>query len=242
MMAGAEETEAEMTRGGTRKDRGEPERRCIATGESGPVAPLIRFVLGPDDRVVADVAAKLPGRGAWLTADRAVVAKATKKNLFARAFRRPVTVPADLADEVEELLARRLVDLVAMARKAGQAVTGFEKTRARLLDGQAAVLVTASDAAADGRGKLERLAGEGVRRIALLDSGELGLAFGRDFAIHAALDAGGLADRALIEAGRLSGFRSSSASDMGEAPDGAGSPARTEKGAHDAPDKVIDER
>jgi len=52
----------EMTRGGRPKDRTEPERRCIATGESGPTARLVRFVLGPDGTVVPDLAGKLPGR------------------------------------------------------------------------------------------------------------------------------------------------------------------------------------
>lgn len=200
--------ETAMTRGGRSKAQDAPERRCIASGESGPTGPLIRFVLGPDDGVVPDLAGKLPGRGAWLSADRAAVAKALKKNLFARAFRRPVRVAPDLADQLEALIARRLIEFVGLARKAGQAVTGFEKVRARLGEGKAAVLVTASDAAADGRTKLGRIAPGGVARIDLLDSGELGLAFGRDFAIHAALDAGGIADRALIEAGRLAGFRS----------------------------------
>ncbi|MDT8345100.1 MAG: RNA-binding protein [Thermohalobaculum sp.] len=212
-MAAAGDGEAEMTRGGRGKARVEPERRCIACGDSGPTGPLIRFVLGPDDTVVPDLQGKLPGRGAWLTADRALVAKAVKKNLFARAFRQPVKVAPDLADRLEVLLAQRLVDLIGLARKAGQAVTGFEKVRARLGEHKAAVLVTASDAAEDGRAKLARIAPAGLARIDLLDSGELGLAFGRDFAIHAALDAGGIADRALIEAGRLAGFRSPPAMD-----------------------------
>ncbi|MEM7059468.1 MAG: hypothetical protein AAF557_17930, partial [Pseudomonadota bacterium] len=41
----------------------------------------------------------------------------------------------------------------------------------------------------------------------------LGLAFGREFAIHAALDAGGFADRACAEAKRLSGLRISPLAD-----------------------------
>lgn len=212
-MAAAGDGEAEMARGGRRETRGEPERRCIASGESGPTRPLLRFVLGPDGTVVPDLAGRLPGRGAWLTADRALVAKAVKKNLFSRAFRQPVKVEPDLADRLEVLIARRLVELIGLARKAGQAVTGFEKVRARLAEGKAAVLVTASDAAQDGRAKIARAAPEGTARVDLLDSGELGLAFGRDFAIHAALDAGGIADRVLIEAGRLAGFRSPPAMD-----------------------------
>jgi len=203
-----------MTRGGGIRNRGksrtEPERRCIASGESGPTERLIRFVLGPGGEVVPDLAAKLPGRGVWLSADRALVGKAVAKKLFARAFRAPATAPTDLADRLEALLARRLIELIGLARKAGQAVTGFEKVRARLAEGSAGALVQARDGAADGRAKLARLARSGsqpVPVIEVLDSAELGLAFGRDFAIHAALDRGGVADRAIAEAMRLCGLR-----------------------------------
>lgn len=195
-----------MTRGGLKAEREGPERRCIATGESAPAAGLVRFVLGPDGSVVPDVEGRLPGRGVWLTADRERVAFALKKRLFNRAFRREVAVPDGLPDLLEGLLARRLGGIVSLARKAGQAVTGFEKVRERLRAGKAAVLVAASDGAADGRAKLVALA-PGVPLLDVLDATELGLAFGRDFAIHAALDAGGLADRALAEAARLAGFR-----------------------------------
>jgi hypothetical protein len=195
-----------MTRGGAAKNRGEPERRCIATGESGPTDRLVRFVLGPAAEVVPDLAAKLPGRGVWLTAERALVERAVAKGLFSRAFKTQAAAPADLADRLETLLASRLIDVIGLARKAGKAVTGFEKVRARLKEGAAGVLVQASDGAADGKAKLARMAG-GVAVIEVLDSAELGLAFGRDFAIHAALDRGGFADRVIEEAARLGGLR-----------------------------------
>ncbi|MCH8166563.1 MAG: RNA-binding protein [Proteobacteria bacterium] len=199
-----------MTRGGAARTRETPERRCIASGESGPTGRLIRFVLGPEAVVVPDLAARLPGRGVWLTAERALVERAVAKGLFSRAFKAPAAAPGDLADRLEALLARRLIDLIGLARKAGQAVTGFEKVRARLKEGAAGVLVQASDGAADGKAKLARMAGGvpgEVRVIEVLDSTELGLAFGRDFAIHAALDRGGFADRVIAEAERLGGLR-----------------------------------
>jgi predicted RNA-binding protein YlxR (DUF448 family)/ribosomal protein L30E len=195
-----------MTRGGAAKNRSMPERRCIATGESGPTDRLIRFVLGPAAEVVPDLAGRLPGRGVWLTAERALVERAVAKGLFSRAFKAQAAAPADLADRLEALLAQRLIDVIGLARKAGQAVTGFEKVRARLKQGAAGVLVQASDGAADGKAKLARMAG-GVAVIEVLDSAELGLAFGRDFAIHAALDRGGFADRVIGEAARLGGLR-----------------------------------
>ncbi|MEM6677364.1 MAG: RNA-binding protein [Pseudomonadota bacterium] len=197
--------EGAVARGGRAKDRDAPERRCIASGASGPTARLIRFVLSPEGTAVPDLAGKLPGRGAWLTAERAAAERAVKKRLFSRAFRQPVVAAEGLPDLLETLLARRLVDTVALARKAGQAVTGFEKVRERLRRGPA-LMLTAREAAADGRRKLRRIAPD-APEIALLTQAELGLAFGREFAIHAALDAGGIADRALHEADRLRGFR-----------------------------------
>ena len=201
----------EMTRGGRRKEREGPERRCIATGESGPADRLIRFALSPEGEVVPHLAARLPGRGVWLTAERGLAERAVSKRLFARGFRAQVKVPDDLPQRLEALLAERLVALIGLARKAGQAVTGAEKVRARILSGQAAVLIQARDGAPGGRRKVAALAlaaGEGrIERIDLLDAAELGLAFGREFAIHAALDAGGFATRLVCEARRLSGFR-----------------------------------
>lgn len=214
-----------MTRGGRPKDRTEPERRCIATGESGPTAPMVRFVIGPSGEVAPDLAEKLPGRGMWLTATREAAERAVKRRAFARAARAPVAAPPDLPDLLERLLAQRLVEAVALARKAGLAVTGFEKVKARLRQGLVGALLEARDGSDQGRAKLRPLA-RGAPIMDSLDSGELGLAFGRDFVIHAALDAGGATDRVLREARRLSGFRPgdgpTGADDRGPAPPDGG--------------------
>lgn len=197
-----------MTRGGRRKDREDgPERRCIVLGESGPTDTLIRFVIGPDGDVVPDLAEKLPGHGIWLTSRREVLEQAIRKRAFSRVARAPVTVPEGFAARLESLLARRLGDSVALARKAGLAVTGFEKVKARLKKGPVAVLLHAIDGSDQGLGKLAPLSGDATL-IDVLSSEELGLAFGRDYVIHAALEADGATDRVLREAARLSGFRS----------------------------------
>jgi predicted RNA-binding protein YlxR (DUF448 family) len=143
-----------MTRGGRSKDRDEPERRCIVTGETGPKAGLVRFVVGPDAQVVPDVLGKLPGRGIWVTAGRSELTKASAKGLFCRAAKAPVTVPDGLVDEVERQLARRVIDLVSLSRKAGDAVAGFEKVKDWLAQGRAIVLMQASDGSVRGKSKL----------------------------------------------------------------------------------------
>ena len=194
-----------MTRGGRDTDKDGPERRCIVTGDVQPQARLVRFVVSPEGMVVPDLAGKLPGRGIWVTADRTAIETAAKKGLFSRAARMPVTVPEGLADLVEAGLARRVVDLVSLARKAGLAVAGFEKVKGWLADGKAKVLLQASDGSDRGKGKL--WTPQGGRWFGCLTSSELGLAFGRDSVIHGALGAGGLSQRVVEEAAKLSGLR-----------------------------------
>jgi len=186
-----------------------PIRRCLVSGDRKPKEELIRLVIAPDNSVVPDVAAKLPGRGMWLSADARSFKTAVEKKAFHRAARRPVDVPDDLAGLVERLLAQRCVDTLSLARRAGEAVCGFEKVKALLKSGQGAVLLSAADASTDGREKLTSVAVAlgGVRRVLVLRAEELAQAFGRDTAVHAVVSRGGLADRLALEAARLEGFR-----------------------------------
>jgi len=195
-----------MTRAGRPKDRtGDPERRCIASGEVRAKAELIRFVVAPDGEVVPDLLGKLPGRGIWVSADRAALEKAVKKGLFSRAARQPVTVPEDLVARVEAGLADRGIHLVSLARKAGRAVAGYEKVKDWLVKEEARVLIQASDGSERGKSKLSTP--YGGRFIGCLTGSELGLAFGRENVIHGALAGGGLTTRVVEEAAKLSGLR-----------------------------------
>ena len=196
-----------MTRGGRSKTREQAERRCIASGETGPKHGLIRFVIGPDSAVVPDIEEKLPGRGIWVTASRQAIGRAAAKGLFARAARQPVKPCGGLADLVEQLLLRRVVELLSLARKAGDAVAGLEKTKARLVDGSAGLLLQAADGSAREKARLRPPNGP-ESHVQCLTAAELGLAFGRQNVIHAALKSGGITDKVQFESSRLAGLRS----------------------------------
>lgn len=184
-----------------------PQRRCIATGEVCDKAKLVRFVTGPDGQIVPDILARLPGRGLWVSADRKAIDTAIRKKAFGRAARQQVVVPADLTDQVESLLLGRVTSLLALARKAGDAIAGYEKVKGALATEWACVLMQASDGSPRGRSKLR--APEDGTLIDCLTATEMGLAFGRDHVIHAALTAGGLTTRIVDEAARLAGVRDS---------------------------------
>lgn len=195
-----------MGRGGRKRQADGPERRCIATGESLPASELIRFAVSPEGAVVPDLLGRLPGRGMWVRADRAAIERAVARGAFSRAAKAKVTVPADLPDRVAALQAARVVQLLSLARKGGQAVAGFDKVRAALAEGRAVALVQALDGSPDQKRKL-RPPGDEAARIECLTADELGQAFGREKVIHAALLAGGLAERVVEEAAKLRRLR-----------------------------------
>ena len=195
------------------------ERRCFVTREVQPRGGLIRFVVGPDGSIVPDVDERLPGRGLWVSADRATLDEAVTKRLFARAAKRSVTVDPTLADRVEKLITRRCVETLSLARRAGGAVAGQTKVRQALEAGRPGVLVEAGDGAEDGRARLRALAGTRPV-VSCLASAEIAEAFGRDHTVHAFVESAGpragLADRLLREAARLEGLRpEKAASDVG---------------------------
>ena len=167
---------------------------------------MVRFVVSPGGEIVPDVEGRLPGRGLWLTARRDIVATAIARGAFEKAARARVQVAPDLAERVEGLLARRCLDLIGLARRAGLAVAGFEKVRSLVAKGRAGVVIQAYDAAPGGRGKL-RMAASEVPEVALFTVTELARAFGRETVVHAALARGPMAETFLGEARRLAGFR-----------------------------------
>lgn len=182
-----------------------PLRRCIVTREVLPKESLIRFTVGPAEDIVPDVTGKLPGRGLWVKADRATLASAIAKGLFAKAARRPVYVPPDLIERTAALLAQRCLELAGLARRAGQTAVGFEKVRDALRRERVGALLAAADGAPDGRAKLKAMAG-GHPVVALFTRAELSAALGRENAVHAAIAPGALAQRLIAESVRLMGL------------------------------------
>lgn len=199
-----------------------PLRVCAVSRAKKPTEELIRFVAGPDGVIVPDLACRLPGRGVWIDATREAVAEAVRRKAFARSLKRNVSAPAELASQVERLMVRRLADRVSIANKAGLLVAGFAKVDEAIGERRAAVLIHASDAAADGTGKLDRkfkalLGGDGepYAIVCELTGAELSLAIGRPNVIHAASAEGGASLRLFQEARRLRRYR------LGEATSGS---------------------
>lgn len=193
----------------TRPAKGElGERRCIVTRASAPRGGLLRFVVSPEGKIVPDLAERLPGRGLWVSADRATVEIARAKNLFARAAGGPAVAAADLAAQIERQLAERACAFIGLARRAGQLIAGRSRVREAIGCGGVAVVITARDA-----DPLDRVAHPGLHgpigHFAVLTEAEIGAAVGRDSIAHVGIAPGQLAEKLMHELTRLAGFRAS---------------------------------
>lgn len=195
-----------------------PLRRCALSRDQRPISELVRFVAAPDGTILPDVAQKLPGRGVWIELSRSAVEEARSRGVFSKSLKRKVTAAPDLAERVETLLHRRLMDSLALANKAGLVVTGAEKVSVALEKHRIAALFHGSDASRDGVEKLDRKFR--AIRFAMGEAGdladvifeeltidEISLAIGRPNVVHAALRSGGATDRLLENARRLRRFR-----------------------------------
>ena len=171
------------------------QRRCILSRRDCSTAHLIRFVVGPDNIIVPDLAERLPG-----------LDEARANGTFARAARCAVTLEQEIAEQVREQLTARALNYLGLSSRASATVIGHEQVRNDLSTQQAVVLVQAADGAAPARARLRALA-NGLPAIEMFTRGELSQALGRADAVHVALRPSRLCDMFLRECGRLAGFR-----------------------------------
>ncbi len=193
------------------------ERRCILKMESARDDTLVRLAISPEGTLVPDVAARLPGRGVWVSADGPLLQAAVASGQLAKAASRSLkasvpksAVPDGLVAQIEGLLTRRCLDRMGLEQRAGNLVTGFDKIKAAIAKkgtGKPALLVAATDGADDGRRKMKAAIGRAVPEVVLFDREALSQALGRDNVVHVLLMQSGGTEKLMADISRLIGLR-----------------------------------
>jgi len=119
------------------------ERTCITTGQTLPPHRLIRFVAAPDGYAVADLAGRLPGRGAWVTASAEAIRLAEKRGHFKRALGSGLPSDDQTISSIAKQLRARVLSVAGLARRAGILIGGSGKL---LAEGRCIGLMVADDA------------------------------------------------------------------------------------------------
>lgn len=180
-------------------------KTCFVTKEAAQRTEMLRFVVSPDRVVVFDVAEKLPGRGMWLAADKKLLEQAIAKRIFFKAAHGTVKIPEDLLTQVENALRLNCINLLALCRKAGLLVFGYEAVKKALSEQNVVVAFEAADASVRGQNKLFR-ADDTFPVYTFFNRAELGQLTGQDEAVHLALSDGKLSAMAEKAACKLAYF------------------------------------
>ena len=191
------------------------ERRCLASGDVTDTGDMVRFVLSPDDIVTPDIMGKLPGRGVWVSAHKDALTSVIKSKGFARGFKGKAILPENLEGFVEDLLAKRLLGLITMARKSGQIHIGYDQVKSAASAGELAWRIEAKDGSEDGRSKIRTLSKAIAKELELpvpmamgcFTNAELSAALSRDSVVHIGLPRGPMAKAFKRDALRLDGFK-----------------------------------
>lgn len=164
----------------------ETDRKCIVTGLIKPKDELLRFVKTPDSRLVPDFNKKIEGRGLYVSNSKQALKTAIEKNLFIKSIHLHLKIEDNFLNMVEQLLHKRGLDSINLARKAGALVTGFEKVKEKILKNKVAFLIEAKDAGQDGTEKINAIA-KNLEIINIYNVEELDLALDKVNTVHIAV-------------------------------------------------------
>lgn len=155
--------------------KSDPQRSCLGCREVRSKNELLRFVLDPEGTLYPDIVRKLPGRGAYTCFSRDCLESALKRKQFHRSFKGEVKLlpGAELTALIVKRMEEKIISLIALANKAGKAVSGSDQVMDTLRRGEAAVLILAADISSDSRAKFvasAQKAGVETFRFSMKDS------------------------------------------------------------------------
>lgn len=162
--------------------------QCYITGEHLHDATALRLVLSPDNKVTPDLLCKLPGKPCYIKISSQLLNQAVTNRIFDDFWEKPVIVPDNIIEMIATLLRKKCLNSLSLANRSGAVVTGFDKVYEKVLSDKAKLLLFASDAAEDSKGKLIKHAQK--KRIPLIEPfnrDDISAALGKSNAVFTAI-------------------------------------------------------
>ena len=181
-------------------------RKCLVTGAITPKQDLIRFVIDPENILIADIEQTLPGRGYWVKADRQTILRAIQRNIFIKKINERFTIDKNLLLRLETQIKNKILQNISLSRKAGKAIFGFDKIKASLLNQSIHLLIQALDGS---EREKRRILTKTIPNVIdnCLTGSELGQAFGREKVVHCALFESHFIEKIIFNAKRLNNLK-----------------------------------
>ncbi|MEE6207990.1 MAG: hypothetical protein VZR95_08055, partial [Alphaproteobacteria bacterium] len=126
-------------------------------------------------------------KGVYLSNSKTLLTGLTlKKNPLNKILHTNVIIAPELPQMVDQILAKKCLDAVNLARKAGDLILGFEKVKDIITKGKAAFVIEATDAGDDGKQKIATIAKD-LEKFSLYDVATLSEALNRENTVYFAV-------------------------------------------------------
>jgi hypothetical protein len=159
-------------------------RKCVWTGQIKNKADLLRFVVLKDGTCLPDFNKKLDGRGFYLSNSKKMLQELTeKKKPLNKILHKDVIIAENTPQIVEQILQKKALDAINLARKSGDLVLGFEKVKESVGKSTVAFVIKASDAGADGQHKIAEKAKD-LEQWSLFDIDTLSRTLNRENTVY----------------------------------------------------------
>jgi uncharacterized protein len=196
-----------MTR---QKQQEKPQRSCLGCRTSRDRDTLIRYVISPQGELVADIEAKLPGRGAYTCISQSCLQTALKQRQFSRAFKQEVVTapPDEMIAQVDGIMQRRILGYIGLANKAGQVISGGSLVSDAIRGGHKPGLILVATDVSEAIGeKIELLASvHHIARFRIMKKDDLGAILGKAPRSAIAIKSGGFVAQLTYEIERYRNF------------------------------------
>jgi len=179
------------------------QRSCLGCRKVQDQDILVRYVLSPQGELLVDYRKKLPGRGAYTCFDPQCVSAAIKRRQFERALKwtgEALDAPSLLAS-LESQVRERILNLLGMARKSSNVVSGSTLVLSSLGKSERIALVLLAEDISPGIGQkiLDKAGVFDIPCYSISDKDELGHLVGKGERSVIALMAGSLAKSLEVE-------------------------------------------
>ena len=176
---------------------------CSVTKKMYPSENMIRFVLFPDNKYTIDLNYEFQGKEFFIFASKSTLARI--KDFVGDIYEKEPQVE-NLVTRIDSIIVKRIVSLIALARKSGNLIFGFERVKMALKSGDSDILFHANNGSPK---ELKRIKPRSVRLIlvSLFSSSELGKVFNRDNVAHSCVLKGGLAKSLILDVKKLEGIQ-----------------------------------
>ena len=148
---------------------------CSITKNMYPSENMIRFVLFPDNRYTLDLNHEFQGKEFFVLASKSTLARV--KDFVGDIDKEPQV--DNLVLRIDSIIVKRIVSLIALARKSGKVILGYDKIQRLLLRNKIELLLQAKDGSESRRGGLA-LPKNQKHRVYCLSQKELGIPFRKD--------------------------------------------------------------